>query len=274
MAELTRSCVSCGADLTGRSSRTRACNKICDQRARRAAEKAAAPPRPGRPCEQCGKLFVPARGGQRMTSYCRRSCKDRARYAELHPPVPRAPRVQPLRALRQCEECGALVVGRRSQARFCGDPCGRAAYLRKRVEERAARSASRPPARGRAGRQEWYQRTAEQRRAYSREWAKANPDRVALNNHARRARRKAAGVFVVTERDWRRLVERYRGCCAYCGKPPADGVLHREHVVPLIRGGRHSIGNLVPACLACNYSKNRWLLTEWRHREGVLARAC
>ena len=40
--------------------------------------------------------------------------------------------------------------------------------------------------------------------------------------------------------------------CAYCGD---GGDLHIEHVVPISKGGGHAIGNMVPACKECNYSK-------------------
>lgn len=39
--------------------------------------------------------------------------------------------------------------------------------------------------------------------------------------------------------------------CAYCNAL-ADTV---DHVVPLARGGRNELGNLVPACKWCNFSR-------------------
>ena len=55
--------------------------------------------------------------------------------------------------------------------------------------------------------------------------------------------------------------------CAYCD---AAGTTV-DHVVPLFRGGTNFEGNLVPACRACNISKGRWLLVEWRaHRATQL----
>lgn len=37
-----------------------------------------------------------------------------------------------------------------------------------------------------------------------------------------------------------------------------------EHVVPMIRGGQHTWGNVKLACLSCNLSKNSRLVEEWR----------
>lgn len=37
-----------------------------------------------------------------------------------------------------------------------------------------------------------------------------------------------------------------------------------DHIIPVIRGGNHSIGNLTPACASCNASKNHRTVMEWR----------
>jgi len=48
--------------------------------------------------------------------------------------------------------------------------------------------------------------------------------------------------------------------CAYCGN---GGELHIEHVVPISKGGTHAIGNVVPACERCNYSKTTHEVESW-----------
>ena len=37
-----------------------------------------------------------------------------------------------------------------------------------------------------------------------------------------------------------------------------------EHLIPLARGGRHSVGNLAPLCRSCNSSKSHLTWSEWR----------
>ncbi len=56
---------------------------------------------------------------------------------------------------------------------------------------------------------------------------------------------------------WKR--KRGRGVCHYCGRrfPPRE--LTMDHLVPLVRGGRSTKGNLVPACKECN-AKKKYLL--------------
>lgn len=44
----------------------------------------------------------------------------------------------------------------------------------------------------------------------------------------------------------------------------------RDHVVPIRRGGRHSIGNLLPSCNRCNLSKAAKLLVEWRRWQAFI----
>lgn len=97
-------------------------------------------------------------------------------------------------------------------------------------------------------------------------WSRAHPDRRRASAARRQARIRANGIFRITERDWRRLVARYDGTCAYCGR--GDRRLSPEHLIPVSRGGRHSIGNLVPACAPCNLRKGRRFLVEWRALDG------
>jgi 5-methylcytosine-specific restriction protein A len=59
---------------------------------------------------------------------------------------------------------------------------------------------------------------------------------------------------------WKR--KRSKGICHYCGRtfPPAE--LTMDHLVPLVRGGRSTKGNLVPACKDCNSAKKHKLAFE------------
>jgi 5-methylcytosine-specific restriction endonuclease McrA len=49
------------------------------------------------------------------------------------------------------------------------------------------------------------------------------------------------------------------GRCVYC-EAPAE---HLDHVVPLSRGGRDILSNVVPACAPCNLDKASQTLAEW-----------
>ena len=61
---------------------------------------------------------------------------------------------------------------------------------------------------------------------------------------------------------WKRRIA--AGRCHYCGEQFAAADLTMDHVVPLIRGGRSTKGNLVPACKPCNNRKKHELAWEIR----------
>jgi 5-methylcytosine-specific restriction endonuclease McrA len=106
-----------------------------------------------------------------------------------------------------------------------------------------------------------YQAERERRRAYAAEYDKRRPEVGRAARAKRKALARSAGVLQVSGRDWRRLCARYNWRCFYCDEAAH---LTMDHVIPIIRGGRHSIGNLVPACVSCNSSKSRRFITEWR----------
>jgi 5-methylcytosine-specific restriction endonuclease McrA len=97
--------------------------------------------------------------------------------------------------------------------------------------------------------------------AQTLDWARRNPELESQRSARRRARKASAETLTVTPRDWRRVLHRHRHSCAYCG---CQRPLTQEHIVPLARGGRHAIGNLIPVCRSCNSSKGSKLLIEWR----------
>jgi len=60
---------------------------------------------------------------------------------------------------------------------------------------------------------------------------------------------------------WKR--RRGEGICYYCERkfPPTE--LTMDHLAPLIRGGKSTKGNVVPACKECNNRKKHMLPIEW-----------
>lgn len=86
----------------------------------------------------------------------------------------------------------------------------------------------------------------------------------------RRKRRMARVVHDLTDAQWVALQDAWGGC-AYCGA--ADGPLQRDCVLPISRGGRYTLGNVVPACRACNASKCSDEVTSWLRRKRLDERA-
>lgn len=54
-----------------------------------------------------------------------------------------------------------------------------------------------------------------------------------------------------------------KGVCHWCGKRFPVEELSMDHIVPIVRGGTSSRGNVVPACKECNSKKKYLLPLEW-----------
>lgn len=94
---------------------------------------------------------------------------------------------------------------------------------------------------------------AERNRRYRRN----NPEALRNKSQRRRARLRQNAAFAISKKELQKL---YASKCFYCG----DNSTTVDHVVPIVRGGSHSIGNLVPACNHCNFSKAGRTIMEWR----------
>lgn len=60
---------------------------------------------------------------------------------------------------------------------------------------------------------------------------------------------------------WKR--KRSEGICYFCRKRFSPKDLTMDHIVPLIRGGKSTKGNIVAACKECNNKKKHMLPVEW-----------
>jgi 5-methylcytosine-specific restriction endonuclease McrA len=84
---------------------------------------------------------------------------------------------------------------------------------------------------------------------------------------ARRRRRRIDSIdHDLTEAQWAALQEAWAGC-AYCGV--AGVPLDRDCVLPISRGGRYTLANVVPACRSCNSSKCNDEVTGWLRRKRL-----
>lgn len=95
-----------------------------------------------------------------------------------------------------------------------------------------------------------------------RQWRANNPEKVILQKQRRRIRELGTESYQIRSTDIARLLRR---SCIYCD---SKSNIQIDHVVPLAKGGRHSIGNLAPACKPCNVRKSAKFLTEWKLHES------
>ena len=85
--------------------------------------------------------------------------------------------------------------------------------------------------------------------------------------YAKRRKRRLSRVDNdLTAPQWADLLRAWGGC-AYCR---AEGpALQRDCVMPVSRGGRYTLENVVPACASCNASKHNSEVTGWLRRKKL-----
>lgn len=188
----------------------------------------------------------------------------------------------------QCAHCGddcEKEAGRASKYAklFCSLPCRDAARRQATQEAAGVWPHSPLPATHWA---RWYGRTSP--------WAPPKAPRVATcgwcgdhfntlkeihtyctprcSNRASKARRRAREVGAPGEYSWSEVIGLHLLAdrrCSYCDIPNTNP--EPDHVVPLSRGGRNDLGNILPCCQRCNGDKGDMTLTEWseyRARRG------
>lgn len=95
----------------------------------------------------------------------------------------------------------------------------------------------------------------ERMNARAAKWRAANPLKRRAISHsytARRRSRKAQGDTTAAVTKWTKNAQK---TCFWCGRKRLRKY-HVDHFVPLARGGKHEIRNLVIACGPCNIRKN------------------
>lgn len=70
----------------------------------------------------------------------------------------------------------------------------------------------------------------------------------------------------LTDEQWTALKTAWGGC-AYCGV--TGTALQRDCVLPISRGGRYTLANVVPACASCNASKCNAEVSGWLRRKRL-----
>lgn len=108
-------------------------------------------------------------------------------------------------------------------------------------------------------RQDNYKRRLE----IERESRQKNKEKYRPSKNARqRVRNKilAEKKYLILDKELRRI---YKSPCFKCGSTENQSL---DHIIPISRGGNHSVGNIMTLCFTCNASKNAKLLVEWRNQ--------
>jgi hypothetical protein len=186
-------------------------------------------------------------------------------------------------AVRRWQKQNPEKVRENSRRWQSANPEKMRSYRRRWVEDN--------PEKNRASYIRWRESNPDQAREHSRRWRKANPDKCREKCRRRRkanpdwhrdqtrlrkawkraARRQALHPVTRAQIDARFAIWGNR--CAFCG---ADATHQRnhgrqrltvEHVLALTKGGLDEASNIIPACTACNSSKNNSPIEDWYRQQ-------
>lgn len=227
-------------------------------------------------CARCGKEKAVGRSGP-IPTYCSGACRaalkyersrQDGRYEQELAAARHATEERRLANTRPCPYCGAPMSNpRRVQ---CGQPDCRRRF---NADRGRAWQAAHKEQTG-----QWYHSNynyTEQRRAYYKRvcqelghWRRRHPDKAATYDARRRAliqQARTAETFAPAE-----VHARDHWTCQLCHLPIDPAVVWPDvmspsidHVIPLSRGGAHSLANVQSAHLGCNSSKGDKLLIEF-----------
>lgn len=206
-------------------------------------------------CLTCGNEVKVTRRPPRNERYCSRAC---ARVRPNDKPY-FCKRKHGSTANYRVNKCGS---------RTCRDCEYELATSKRKADPETARERTRKwrelhpdesKASTRASVKRWRDADPDRARAAQRAFYRANKDRYfqAAIKRQRLIRESAINDFTIAQ--WEKLKADYEYRCAYCNK--CADVLERDHVVPLSKGGDHTLLNVVPACSPCNRAKGASLMT-------------
>lgn len=74
------------------------------------------------------------------------------------------------------------------------------------------------------------------------------------------ALRRAATSEKVSFEELSQKISNLNKKCVYCQEGSYEEL---DHIIPIVKGGKHTIENIVPSCFSCNRSKGAKILGEW-----------
>lgn len=102
--------------------------------------------------------------------------------------------------------------------------------------------------------EEYYAKHRERIRNQQQEWHANNPNFARESSQRRRAI-VACATIDMPENYWQILLEAYGPFCMNPDCDQSDPILTHDHIVPLSRGGMHSLSNSQILCKRCNCKK-------------------
>jgi len=181
--------------------------------------------------------------------------------------------------MKDCNKCGetkrldqfhknaASKDGLKTMCSACHNADGRRRYKNNPEPDilRAQKWAAANTGRVRENNRQYHLNNAKKKCDAWRQWRNANPERARLKYHIRRAKQLNNGIFAISVDEIKRMLGRV---CYLCRIAPSTQI---DHILPVSRGGQHSVGNLLGACGPCNRHKSGMLLVEYRRFQKICA---
>ena len=210
-------------------------------------------------CTKCLKPFplenFNLKGGGRRNSHCKSCCRDWKRaHKDLINEENRAYRI------KNPDRVKALW-----KAQYWKD----ISLSRSRARDRRKKNYWKNPERGRQACRDYHHRNKDAMIARMRAWREKNRDlmneiartyrksnlpKIRLLNAKRRARLSGA-TGNISLKEWEALKSFYANCCLSCGNHESHEPMTMDHVIPISKGGSHTISNIQPLCRSCNSYK-------------------
>lgn len=118
----------------------------------------------------------------------------------------------------------------------------------------------------------WRKANQKKMRATIIAWERANPEKVRESNANRSANRRARKRDAEgshTAEEVKRLLARQKYLCVACRKS-IDAGYHRDHIIPLAKGGSNFIRNIQLLCPTCNRKKSTKHPIKFMQEQGFL----
>jgi 5-methylcytosine-specific restriction endonuclease McrA len=120
---------------------------------------------------------------------------------------------------------------------------------------------------------DWINKNPEKYSECHRQYRLRNKHKICARDMLRRALVKKSSVNLSKIMEWFQSVKsKPFSRCYYCDSVVSSKLIHFDHIIPLSKGGPHSVDNLCVSCAFCNHSKKDKFVVAWiRMGQQILA---
>ena len=222
----------------------------------------------------CETKFVLKKFASKNTKFCSIKCRSNLYYQKYYQHFL-------WKKERQCKQCGNKFVPNNPRQIGCSKICSKR-FTRKSWKKRNWRKvldAENARAKKKA-RMDWHEKECKScgkrflpnlinkhqqlfcgivcREKYFRKWENLSEYRKAKKRHdvGERAHRVRANGGKFTFQEWEQMKKDYNYTCQICKRKEPEIKLVRDHIFPIVKGGKHCKENIQPLCISCNCRKH------------------